>query len=340
MSEAGEWREFLGRLPKAELHVHLEGAIEPELLLALAARRRVDLPAGDAAGLREWMRFRDFEHFVDVYLTCSRCLRDPEDFQRLLDDFASRQEAQNVVYTEVHFTISTHLANGANGDEVGQALGEAIVAAERRRGVTIRLIPDIVRNLERARADRTIEWALEHRRHGVVALGLGGIEDRPAAPFGEHFRAARQAGLHVTAHAGEQCGPERVREVLEVCRPERVGHGIRVLEDPELTARLAADGVPLEVCPTSNVRLGYAASLAEHPFPRLVEAGLAVSLGSDDPTLFSTTLLDELAAVATAFDYSRGEMAGFARAAFEHAFLEPGERRAFVDRFEAELADA
>jgi adenosine deaminase len=215
--------------------VHLEGALHPELLLALARRRRVTLPADDVEGLRRWMRYRDFEHFVDIYLTCSRCLRDPEDFQRLLGDFAARQEAQNVVYSEVHFTISTHLANGAPGGEVAQALGEAIADAGRRRGVTIRLIPDIVRNLGVDRADATVEWALEHRRYGVVALGLGGIEDRPAQPFAEHFRAARQAGLHVTAHAGEQCGPDRIREVLAVCAPERLGHGIRVLDDPELT---------------------------------------------------------------------------------------------------------
>lgn len=329
---------LLRRLPKAELHVHLEGALHPELLLALARRRRVSLPADDVAGVRRWMRYRDFEHFVEIYLTCSRCLHAPEDFQLLLDDFAGRQEAQNVVYSEVHFTISTHLANGANGDEVGQALGEAIVDAERRRGVTIRLISDIVRNLDPARADLTLEWALEHRRHGVVALGLAGIEDRPVASFAEHFRAAREAGLHRTAHAGEQCGAERVREVLELCRPERLGHGIRVLDDPELTAQLAAEGVPLEVCPTSNVRLGYVPSLADHPFPRLIAAGLAVSVSSDDPALFETSLLDEHAALARTFGYSETESAGFARAAFEHAFLEPGERRERLERFDAELA--
>ncbi len=337
MSPAPDPLRFVQGLPKAELHVHLEGSMRPALLLALARRRGVRLPADDEAGLTRWFRFEDFRHFVDVYLTCSSCLREPEDFQALLDDFAQVQAAQNIVYSEVHFTISTHLANGANGDELGHALGESIAAAE-RRGTKIRLIPDIVRNLEPARADRTLEWALAHRERGVVALGLAGIESAPIEPFIGHFEAARSAGLKTTAHAGEQCGPAAIREVLGACRPDRIGHGVRAIDDPALVADLAHTGMPLEVCPTSNVRLGYAGSIQSHPLERLRQAGVALSLSSDDPPLFGTTLVGEFVAVAEAFGYSHAVLGELARGAFEQAFLDPAEQASYLTRFDHELA--
>lgn len=325
---------FVQRLPKAELHVHLEGSMRPQLLLDLARRRGVTLPADDAAGLERWFRFRDFEHFLEIYLTCSRCLREPEDFERLLLDFARTQAEQNVVYSEVHFTISTHVANGADGDEVAHALGEALVVAERALGVVIRLVPDIVRNIAPEAADVTVEWALAHRDRGVVALGMGGMEGSPVAPFGEHFAAARAAGLRTTAHAGEQRGPESIRETLEVCRPERVGHGISAATDSGLLADLADRGIPLEVCPTSNVRLGYAASLEAHPFETIRRAGVEVSINSDDPPLFGTSLVAEYCAVARAFGYSHAELAALARGAFGQAFVSEDDRRDYLARFD------
>jgi adenosine deaminase len=329
---------FIARLPKAELHVHLEGSMGPELLLDLARRRKVRLPADDVEGLRRWFRFRDFEHFLEIYLICSRCLREPEDFARLLLDFARVQAAQNVIYCEAHFTISTHVANGANGDEVADALGGAIVAARQRFGVTIGLIPDIVRNLAPAAADVTLQWALDHRRRGVVALGLAGMEGPPVAPFGAHFQAARAAGLRTTAHAGEQRGPESIREVLDVCRPERIGHGIAAARDPLLLAELVRLAVPLEVCPTSNVCLGYVPRLEEHPFDALYRAGAAVTVNSDDPPLFGTSLNNELASLARVFGYSRRQLAALARAAFSQAFVDADLRRALLTRFDRHVA--
>src|SRR5436305_7305071 len=165
---------FLLRMPKVELHVHLEGAMRPAVLLELARRNGVELPARDEAGLKRWFRFSDFEHFVQVYLTCSRALRNPEDFALLASDFLAEQACQNVVYSEVHFTIGTHLGNGAKGDEVMAALAGAIAEGEKRLGVTLRLIPDVVRNVGPQVADLTLAWALAGRAHGVVALGLSG----------------------------------------------------------------------------------------------------------------------------------------------------------------------
>ncbi|MFL6202315.1 MAG: adenosine deaminase, partial [Thermoanaerobaculia bacterium] len=197
---------FVERLPKVELHVHLEGSMRPHVLLELARRNGVELPALPAnteEGLRRWFQFRDFPHFVEVYLACSRALINPEDFQLMARDFLEMQEAQNVVYTEAHFTISTHVANGANGGELLDALEEVIGEGE-RRGVRLRLIPDIVRNIGPAAADVTLEWALAGRGRGVVAMGLAGIEAGFSnEPFREHFRTAKREGLHVVAHAGE-----------------------------------------------------------------------------------------------------------------------------------------
>jgi aminodeoxyfutalosine deaminase len=326
--------ELARRLPKVELHVHLEGSIQPETLLRLARRRRVELPADSVEGLREWFRFRDFRHFVEVYLTCSRCLRDPEDFQLVTRELMREQARQNVLYSEVHFTIGTHLMNGASGTELREALWAAVQEGERELGVVVRWIPDIVRNVAYKWADRTLEWALDGRRHGVVALGLSGFEEsHPDEPFVEHFEEAARQGLRRVAHAGEHGGPGSIRSVLEVCGVERIGHGVRAIDDPDLVAELAARDIPLEICPTSNVLLGVVPELAVHPLDPLWRQGVEVTVNSDDPPLFDTTLSQEYLRLAEAFGYGPGELAALALAGIRHAFL-PAEER---ERLEREL---
>jgi adenosine deaminase len=310
-----------------ELHVHLEGSMRPHVLLELARRNGVELPAGDEEGLRKWFRFRDFEHFVQVYLTCSRALRTPEDFQLLALDFLEMQSAQSVLYTEAHFTISTHLANGGNGPEILAALEEAMEGGERRYGSRLRLIPDIVRNVGVEAADRTLEWALAGRNRGVVALGLSGSEARFANdPYRPHFEAAAREGLHRVAHAGEHAGPEAIRSALEVCDAERIGHGVRAVEDPSLVAELCGRRIPLEVCPSSNVCLGVFPDLASHSFDRLYRAGVPVSVNSDDPAFFDTDLSREYLRLHEAFGYTPGELAGLSLAGLRQSFLPDGEK--------------
>jgi aminodeoxyfutalosine deaminase len=319
---------FLLRMPKVELHVHLEGSMPPHTLLRLARRHGVDLPATTEQGLREWFRFRDFEHFVQIYVTMSGVLRQPEDFQLLVDDFAAEQARQNVFYSEAHFTIGTHLKLGQSASELRDAMAEALVDAERRHGVRVRLIPDVVRNVPYKWADLTLEWALEMKERGVVALGLSGFEaTHPSDPFAEHFRVAAKEGLRRVAHAGEHAGPASISGVLEHCGAERIGHGVRILEDPELTRELAERGIPLEVCPTSNVCLGVAPDLASHPFERLRAAGLVVTVNSDDPPLFDTTLTDEYERLAATFGYDAATLSGFAIGALRCSFLPAAERR-------------
>ena len=170
---------FALEIPKVELHVHLEGSMRPDVLLGLAKRNRVELPAADIAGLREWFRFRDFDHFVEIYLTCSRCLRSPEDFYALTADVLAEQARQNIVYTEAHFTIQTHLGNGADGEAVRQAIAQAVTEAESSSGVTMRLIPDIVRNVSVGAADRTIEWWKQAENAGPLEFAGQHARDLP-----------------------------------------------------------------------------------------------------------------------------------------------------------------
>lgn len=326
---------FLLRMPKAELHVHLEGAMRPAVLLELARRNNIELPARDESGLKRWFRFTDFEHFVQVYLACSRSLRRPEDFQLLTLDFLAEQAYQNTVYTEVHFTISTHLANGGNGGEILDAMVEAIAEGERRYGVKLRLIPDIVRNVGVEAADSTLEWALAGRERGiVVALGLSGSERLyPNEPYRPHFEAAKREGLHRVAHAGEHGGPESIRSVLDVCDAERIGHGVRAVEDPLLVEELKSKQIPLEVSPTSNLCLGVAPDMPSHPFDRLYRAGVTLSVNSDDPAFFNTNLTREYLKLHQTFGYTTTELARLAYGALRQAFLPEADRPAMEESF-------
>ena len=330
MTEGVSLDRFIGRIPKVELHVHLEGAIQPRTLLTLARRRGVSLPADDEDGLKRFFQFRDFDHFLEVYLLCSACLRHPEDFQLMVDDFLSEQEHQNVVYTEAYLTISTHIANGVNAGEVAEALRETIVAAERQRGVRLRLIPDIVRNVPFDRADQTLEWALEHRGDLVAALGIAGKESSPCEPFRSHFEEAERLGLARAAHAGEQSDAEDVWRVLEVCRPQRIGHGIRGAEDSRLLAELEQRSIPLELSLTSNVCLGNVESFEAHPLPTLHNEGVAFSINSDDPAFFDTTLNREYKLAAELLDLRPQGVADLAMAGLAQSFL-PEEEKAELE---------
>lgn len=333
---------FVAALPKVELHVHLEGAMRPATLLALARKNRVPLPADDEAGLRDWFRFRDFDQFVEVYLACSAALKHPEDFQRLVTDFAADQERENVRYTEINFTIGTHWLNGLPTDEILDAMAETIAAAERERGVVLRLIPDIVRDVGNRTADPTLDWAIAGQKRGiVVALGLTGREAvYPSEPFGGHFEEAARRGLHATAHAGEHGGPAVIAAVLDHCGAERIGHGVRAVEDEGLIDRLRRERIPLEVCPTSNVCLGLYPDVAHHAFDRLRRAGVEVSVNTDDPALFDTSMTRELLKLRDAFGYTPEDLAGFTLAAVRHSFLPAAEKGALATRLRAEIAEA
>ena len=280
----------LALLPKAELHVHLEGAVRIATVEELADRAGAPLPTGLAGG--RW-RFGGFDDFISQYVATCALLAEPEDFRRVAYEFCEDEARNGVRYAEVVFSPSNH-APRLGDDWFGpiEAVLDGLETGRRDFGVTARVAPDIVRDAGLDLAERSLEVALKYAGRGVVALNAAGSERAAVAPFGPLFRRAKDAGLRSVPHAGEWAGPRNVWETLEHCLPDRIGHGVRSVEDPALVEHLAAIGIPLEVSPVSNVATGVYPSLAEHPFRLLRDAGVTVTLNSDDPPMFGAWLTD------------------------------------------------
>lgn len=336
-------QSYIRAMPKAELHVHLEGSIRPETVLKLARRHRVDLPAHDLESLRRWFDFTHFEHFIEVYLTITRCLRTRDDYELITYEFGAEMARQNIRYAEVTFSPCTHESMGMPQDVWFPGLTEGRRRAREDFGVEINWIFDIVR-IERDRdwnGDYTLAMALDGREEGVVALGLGGYEaPNPPGPFAKWFQRAKEQGLKSAPHAGETAGPDSIWSALRELHADRIGHGVRAIEDPALVAWLAENRIPLEVCPTSNLRLGVYPSMAEHPLPMLHEAGVRITVNSDDPPLFGTTLTEEAQLLDTVFGFSREEIDAFMLRAVQCSFL-PDERKTALEKeFRAQMERA
>ena len=332
--------DFIRAMPKAELH--LEGSVSPATARKLAKKRGVTLPGVDpddeAADLRDAFPFVDFTGFLKLYLAIASCLHEAEDFAEIVEDLGRRLAAQGVGYAEVTFTPALHRHRGIADTPMLEGLKAGRARVRERHDIELRWVFDVVRIFPE-QAGPTLEFATTMAAHdpgAVVGLGLGGPEDRPheTEPLRDAFARAQAAGLHSLPHAGELDGPERMWEVLQILGAERIGHGVRCLEDPSLVEHLRTEGIPLEVCPSSNVCLGVVGSMAEHPLPKLLDAGLKVSLGSDDPPLFQTNLVQEYERVADAFGWGAPRLRALAQASIEHSFMPP--QRA--SRMLAELA--
>ncbi|HXM57485.1 MAG TPA: adenosine deaminase [Candidatus Dormibacteraeota bacterium] len=287
---------------RAELHVHLLGAIPPATLLELARRHRVALPAEDEAGLREWFRFRDFDHFQETITTMSAVIREADDLELITYAYACELHRQGVRYAEVMISPTGLERRGMGFPVWLEAMNRGRSRATAELGLELRWIVELNRVLpesERAYwADRVVEAAIAGRDAGVVALGLSGSEaGHPPEPFAPWFDRARAAGLHSVPHAGELAGPASIWGAVDALHAERIAHGVRAVEDPALVAHLAERAIVLDTCPTSNVCLGVYPSLAGHPLRRLHESGVPVTVNSDDPTMFATTLDAEIAAL-------------------------------------------
>lgn len=318
---------FIRACPKVELHVHLEGSLLPELALRLARRRNIDLPGAERGeqGLREAYRFTSFHDFLNIYIALSSTLQQAEDFADAVVGVGEALAAQQVRRAEMTFTPMTHVARGVDPDAMLDGLAEGRRRARQQHGVELAWVFDVVRSLPE-QAEQTLALALQAREDGVIALGVGGPEG-PAwsvAPLASMFARGKAEGLKSVPHAGEQWGAPSLRETLDLLAPDRIGHGVRCLEDAGIVAELRDRGIPLEVCPSSNVALGVSASWDAHPLPRLMEAGLAVSLGSDDPPLFGTTLIEEYRRCAATFGWGRQELLAIAQAAVEQSFMGEG----------------
>lgn len=296
---------FIRAMPKVELHVHLEGSIQPETLLTLAQRNNVTLPYDTVEGLREWYTFRDFPHFVEIYLAISKCLRTADDIELIAREFLAGQAAQNIKHTEATYTAYTiyKLCGIEFADQLA-AIQRARAWAQTELGVDMTLTLDIAREIKPDAGKYTAEWAIASYRNGVSALGLGGYEvGHPPEKFAAAFQHALEAGVPSVPHAGETDGAQSIWGALRSLNATRIGHGVRCLDDPLLVAYLRARQIPLEVCPTSNVCLGVAPSIAQHPIQKLLDAGLFITLNSDDPPMFNTTLTDEYVKCAETFNW-------------------------------------
>lgn len=347
--------DFIRAMPKAEIHIHLEGAIQPETLLELAKRhgREDRLPTTDLAGLRRWFTFTDFPHFIQIYWTISDLLRTPEDFALIVHACGADMAAQNIRYREITFTPFTHTDiqdKNLTIDGLFEGLEAGRAQAKRDFGVEMRWVFDIPRNTsfkpwrksKRLRqasraldsavrriglrkgdlyvpypAERTLAYALAGQDKGVIGFGLGGYEvGAPPEPFAPLFHTAKAEGLLSVPHAGETVGPASIWGAVQALAADRIGHGVRAIEDEALLTLLKERQIPLEVNPTSNICLHVYPSLADHPFPLLDRLGLLVTVNSDDPPLFNTSLCQEYMALATEFGYDRAALARIARNAF------------------------
>jgi aminodeoxyfutalosine deaminase len=325
---------LIHRLPKAELHVHLEGSIPPALALRLARRHGRTLPgmADGAEGLRQRYRFEDFQDFLDMYFAISACLVDAADFCAITEALGQALAAQRVVYAEVTFTPMTHVARGVDPTSMLAGLAEGRERARREHGVTLAWVFDIVRSFQ-DQAEPTLDLALRGRADGVIGLGFSGPESPawPAAHFASVFARAKAEGLRSLPHAGEHMGPESVWEALRALGADRIGHGVRSVEDPALIEHLAAEWIPLEVCPTSNICLGVYPDLAGHALPQLLRAGVPVSLNSDDPPMFGTSLVEEYRRGARAYAWNAAQVCALAAASVEHSFLAADRKAALLE---------
>jgi aminodeoxyfutalosine deaminase len=285
------------RYPKIELHVHLEGTVRAHTLLEIAARNDVALPADTVEGLAGLYEFTDFAHFMRVWKLTTGALRTAEDFRQVVTDYAAEAASHGAVYIEGIFSPSEPVGRGADWNEVFTGYCDGAQEAWEQHGVRVRLTPDVVRSFPLEAAEQTARYALAYADRGIAGVGLGGPEaDYPPELYTRAFAIARDGGLGSVPHAGEVAGPESVRGALDTLGADRIRHGIRAIEDPGLVRELADRAVVLDVCPISNVRTGAVASMAEHPLPALMSAGVACSVSTDDPAMFGTDLDTEYAA--------------------------------------------
>jgi adenosine deaminase len=320
---------FIAGLPKAELHVHHVGSASPRIVAELAARHAGSTPVpADPALLADYFVFSDFPHFVEIYLSVVDLIRDAEDVWTLTYEVAREMAGQQIRYAELTLTPYSSIVRGIAAEAYCEAVEDARRRAKADHGVELRWCFDIPGEAGGPAADLTLQVATALRPDGLVSFGLGGPEvGVPRAQFAPHFQAARAAGLHSVPHAGESTGPETIWDSLTYLDAERIGHGIAAARDPRLLEHLCQQQIPLEVCPTSNVCTRSVSSLAEHPLPALVAAGVTVTINSDDPPMFSTTLNGEYAVAAELLGLDESGIAELARAAVRASFLDdPGKR--------------
>jgi adenosine deaminase len=316
--------EFTTRMPKAELHVHLEGAIPLPCLWQLIGKYGGDPEVKRPDDLRARFRYRDFPHFIDTWVWKNRFIREYEDFTLIAEAVARDFARQSICYVEAFYSAPDFERIGLELQPLTEAIRRGL---SRVPEVDVLLIADLVRDFGPERAARTLRKAAEVRSLGVIGIGIGGSEqDFPAEPFASVYEEARGLGFHTTAHAGEAAGADSVRAAVEVLRAERIGHGTRAFEDPALLDLLAERGIPLEMCPISNLRTGAVARIEDHPIRRYFDKGIRVTVNTDDPAMFNTSLAAEYEALETRLGFTEPELRRIIDLGFECSWA-PGMAR-------------
>jgi adenosine deaminase/aminodeoxyfutalosine deaminase len=322
---------FISRLPKVELHLHLEGAVRPLTLLELSQNK-----GGLRQKVEEWIsarraqrfRYGNFREFLAAFGMVSLLIETPQDYALATTRLIEWLAEQNVQYVEIIFAAGVVLWKKQRVDAVFESVDAAAQEASARTRVRVKWIFDATRQFGSDQVREVMRWAVRYRPRGVVAFGIGGDEAAgPAKLFPDIFREARDRGLHVVAHAGETCGPESIRDAVELLGAERIGHGLTALRDANVMALLREREIPVEVCLSSNVSTGLIARLEDHPLPKFLEEGLVVTLNSDDPAMFGTSLEEEFVQATRCFELSRETLVGLCRNAVEAAFLSGEEKQ-------------
>ena len=330
--------DFIRRLPKAELHIHIEGSLEPELMFALAKKHGIQLPYADVEAVRRAYEFNNLQEFLDIYYAGAAVLLERADFRDLMFAYLKRAHADGVVHSEIFFDPQTHTARGIPFSTVIQGLTDGMAQGKRAFGITSELILCFLRHLSEEDAFKTLEQALPYRRL-FIGVGLDSSEvGFPPSKFARVFARARELGLRVVAHAGEEGPPAYVTEALDLLHTERIDHGVRSDGDPALMARLKKLGMPLTVCPLSNTKLQVFKRMEDHNIKRMLDAGIKVMINSDDPAYFGGYLLANYSAVADALKLSEKDLKALAANSITSSFLPEPDKQQWLGKIAAVAA--
>ena len=332
------YSELAAAIPKAELHIHIEGSLEPELIFALAQRNGLSLPYASVEALREAYAFTNLQSFLDIYYAGASVLLQEADFHDMAWAYFLHAKADNVVHAELFFDPQTHTARGVPMATVIQGLASACARAQAELGISAELILCFLRHLSEEDAVSTLEAALPYREH-FIGVGLDSSEvGHPPSKFSRVFARCRELGLRIVAHAGEEGPPAYIWEALNDLKTERIDHGVRSLEDPALVAELARRRTPLTVCPLSNLKLCVVNDLRDHPMKRLLDAGLCAMVNSDDPAYFGGYMNANFVQTVQALDLSREDVITLARNSFEASFVSNARRAELMALLDGAIA--
>lgn len=339
MNTVAESRHFIEIMPKIELHLHLEGAFNFEFLFHLIEKYGGDPSVSSSADLQKKFVFRDFPHFIELWFWKNQFFKSPADFEESTYHTIKDLAGQNVIYAEVFYSPWDFVINNLTVEEITEATLSGIRKAENEFPIRCNLIADIVRDYGAEGAIKRLDQITPFRDSGVIGIGLGGSEQKfPAQEFSEVFREAQRRGFHLTAHAGEASGPGSVWAAIKHLGVERIGHGVRAIEDPGLIEYLKTEQIPLEVCVTSNIKTRVFDSLSAHPLPVLSEKGLFVTINSDDPAMFGSTLTDELLLLHEKMDFSLPVLRNLMENALNATFLNKSEKDRLKNIFHSKIA--